>query len=38
MQIAQLVKWAGEMRFGMPDGDRKTQRDIVKLFGIFKRT
>ena len=24
------------MRFGMPDGDRKTQRDIAKLLGISR--
>jgi len=24
------------MRFGMPDGGRKTQRDIAKLLGISR--
>jgi RNA polymerase sporulation-specific sigma factor len=29
-------KWVLEMRFGMPDGSRKTQRDIAKLLGISR--
>jgi len=24
------------MRFGIPDGDRKTQRDIAKMLGISR--
>lgn len=29
-------KWVLEMRFGMPDGGKKTQRDIAKLLGISR--
>ena len=29
-------KWVLEMRFGMPDGSRKTQRDIAKILGISR--
>lgn len=38
-QISQLnnrEKWVLEMRFGMPDGGRKTQRDIAKMLGISR--
>jgi len=38
-QIGRLnnrEKWVLEMRFGMPDGGRKTQRDIAKLLGISR--
>jgi RNA polymerase sporulation-specific sigma factor len=29
-------KWVLEMRFGLPDGCRKTQRDIAKMLGISR--
>lgn len=29
-------KWVLEMRFGMPGGSRKTQRDIAKMLGISR--
>jgi RNA polymerase sporulation-specific sigma factor len=38
-QISRLnnrEKWVLEMRFGMPDGGRKTQRDIAKMLGISR--
>jgi RNA polymerase sporulation-specific sigma factor len=38
-QISRLStreKWVLEMRFGMPDGGKKTQRDIAKLLGISR--
>lgn len=38
-QISRLnsrEKWVLEMRFGMPDGGRRTQRDIAKLLGISR--
>jgi RNA polymerase sporulation-specific sigma factor len=39
MQISRLnnrEKWVLEMRFGMPNGSRKTQRDIAKMLGISR--
>lgn len=38
-QLSQLndrEKWVLEKRFGMPDGRRKTQRDIAKMLGISR--
>ena len=35
-RLSGREKWVLEMRFGMPDGDRKTQRDIAKLLGISR--
>lgn len=38
-QIQKLTgreRWVLEMRFGMPSGIRKTQRDIAKLLGISR--
>lgn len=29
-------RWVLEMRFGLPDGNRKTQRDIARLLGISR--
>lgn len=29
-------RWVLEMRFGLPDGGRKTQRDIARLLGISR--
>lgn len=29
-------KWVLEMRFGIPNGSRKTQRDIAKILGISR--
>ena len=29
-------RWVLEMRFGLPDGSRKTQRDIARLLGISR--
>ncbi|MBC8015379.1 MAG: hypothetical protein H7X79_06495 [Sporomusaceae bacterium] len=33
-RLSGREKWMLEMRFGMPDGDRKTQRDIAKLSNV----
>ena len=33
-QLNHFLEIVNEMRFGMPDGDRKTQPDIAKLLGI----
>lgn len=38
-QISRLnnrEKWVLEMRFGLPDGCRMTQRDIAKMLGISR--
>ena len=35
-RLSGREKWVIEMRFGVPDGDRKTQRDIAKLLGISR--
>ncbi len=35
-RLSGREKWVLEMRFGMPDGDRKTQRDVAKLLGISR--
>lgn len=35
-RLSKREKWVLEMRFGMPDGSRKTQRDIAKLLGISR--
>ena len=29
-------RWVLEMRYGLPDGSRKTQRDIARLLGISR--
>ena len=34
--LSNREKWVLEMRFGMPDGQKKTQRDIAKLLGISR--
>lgn len=34
--LSQREKMVLNMRFGIPDGDRKTQRDIAKLLGISR--
>lgn len=35
-RLSGREKWVLEMRFGMPDGERKTQRDIGKILGISR--
>ena len=35
-RLTTREKWVLEMRFGIPDGNRKTQRDIAKLLGISR--
>ena len=35
-RLSSREKWVLEMRFGMPDGSRKTQRDIAKMLGISR--
>ena len=35
-RLTAREKWVLEMRFGIPDGSRKTQRDIAKLLGISR--
>ncbi len=35
-RLSGREKWVLEMRFGILDGDRKTQRDIAKLLGISR--
>jgi len=35
-RLSNREKWVLEMRFGMPDGSRKTQRDIAKMLGISR--
>ncbi|SEO76950.1 MULTISPECIES: RNA polymerase sporulation sigma factor SigK [Propionispora] len=35
-RLSTREKWVLQMRFGMPDGSRKTQRDIAKLLGISR--
>ncbi|MEG6585862.1 RNA polymerase sporulation sigma factor SigK [Dendrosporobacter sp. 1207_IL3150] len=35
-RLSTREKWVLEMRFGMPDGSRKTQRDIAKMLGISR--
>lgn len=34
--LSNREKWVLEMRFGMPDGNKKTQRDIAKMLGISR--
>lgn len=34
--LSSREKWVLEMRFGMPDGSRRTQRDIAHLLGISR--
>ena len=35
-RLSNREKWVLEMRFGLPDGSRKNQRDIAKLLGISR--
>jgi RNA polymerase sporulation-specific sigma factor len=35
-RLSSREKWVLEMRFGMPNGGKKTQRDIAKLLGISR--
>lgn len=35
-RLSGREKWVLEMRFGMPNGDRKTQRDVAKMLGISR--
>ena len=35
-RLTAREKWVLEMRFGLPDGRRKTQRDIAKILGIYR--
>ncbi len=35
-RLSSREKWVLEMRFGMPDGGKKTQRDIAKMLGISR--
>ena len=35
-RLSSREKWVLEMRFGMPNGSRKTQRDIAKMLGISR--
>ncbi|WP_371368720.1 RNA polymerase sigma-28 factor [Sporomusa rhizae] len=35
-RLTAREKWVLEMRFGIPDGSRKTQRDIAKILGISR--
>ncbi|MPM45564.1 RNA polymerase sigma-28 factor [bioreactor metagenome] len=35
-RLSNREKWVLEMRFGMPDGSRKTQRDIAQMLGISR--
>lgn len=35
-KLSGRERWVLEMRFGMPDGSRKTQRDIARLLGISR--
>jgi len=35
-RLTAREKWVLEMRFGLPDGRRKTQRDIAKILGISR--
>ena len=35
-RLTTREKWVLEMRFGLPDGRRKTQRDIAKILGISR--
>lgn len=35
-KLSGREKWVLEMRFGMPGGPKKTQRDIAKLLGISR--
>lgn len=35
-RLSGREKWVLEMRFGMPDGSRKTQRDIAQMLGISR--
>jgi RNA polymerase sporulation-specific sigma factor len=35
-KLSGREKWVLEMRFGMPGGAKKTQRDIAKLLGISR--
>lgn len=35
-RLSSREKWVLEMRFGMPDGGKKTQRDIARMLGISR--
>lgn len=35
-RLSGRERWVLEMRFGMPDGSRKTQRDIARMLGISR--
>ena len=35
-RLTAREKWVLEMRFGIPHGSRKTQRDIAKTLGISR--
>ncbi len=35
-RLSNREKWVLEMRFGWPDGSKKTQRDIAKMLGISR--
>ncbi|WP_100214614.1 MULTISPECIES: sigma-70 family RNA polymerase sigma factor [Pelosinus] len=35
-RLSSREKWVLEMRFGMPNGNRKTQRDIARMLGISR--
>lgn len=35
-KLSGREKWVLQMRFGMPGGPKKTQRDIAKLLGISR--
>jgi RNA polymerase sporulation-specific sigma factor len=35
-RLSSREKWVLEMRFGMPNGSRKTQRDIARMLGISR--
>jgi RNA polymerase sporulation-specific sigma factor len=35
-RLTAREKWVLEMRFGIPNGSRKTQRDIAKILGISR--
>ncbi len=34
--LSRREKWVLEMRFGIPDGHKRTQRDIAKALGISR--
>ncbi|WP_243650631.1 RNA polymerase sporulation sigma factor SigK [Anaerospora hongkongensis] len=35
-RLSGRERWVLEMRFGMPDGSRRTQRDIARMLGISR--